>query len=403
MSRIKRIPFSELIVLLCLAVAGLVTIAVVLARSESPEWAYYQGEFRAVVAERFGSVDPASLPRGVQQIWVEDLDRVDRCTTCHQGVLWRGLEDVEQPWSTHPDLETFEHHPVEEYGCTICHGGQGFAVTEVEAHGFVRHWQEPLLSRTIGSEYDPVNPPALLQINCNRCHRYQRSTPGMDYVNAGKALVRDKGCKICHVINGSGGRLGPDLTHEGDKHAEGFDFSNLSTDQLTVFNWHFKHFKSPETVVPDTIMPDMNFQTREALALTMLVMSWRSDEGLPRQYLPGLELVEERTPEEIEKERRMLEGDGAFFVEHSCFVCHGVEAFEIESPTNKGPDLSWAPDDVRTRFGKTVEEFLFEPTGTMEIILGSQIVLTDEQKWQAVEKIMKAYDIVKNREAGEGS
>ena len=68
-------------------------------------------------------------------------------------------------------------------------------------------------------------------------------------------------------------------------------------------------------------------------------------------------------------------------------------------PPTRGPDLSWAPDDVRTRFNKTVEEFLFEPTGTMKIILESQIVLTDEQKWEAIDKIMKAYDIVKNREA----
>ena len=33
----------------------------------------------------------------------------------------------------------------------------------------------------------------------------------------------------------------------------------------------------------------------------------------------------------------------------------------------------------------------------MKIILESQIVLSDEQKWEAVSKIMKAYDIVKNR------
>ena len=93
---------------------------------------------------------------------------------------------------------------------------------------------------------------------------------------------------------------------------------------------------------------------------------------------------------------------GAFFAEHSCFVCHSIEAYDIKSPTEKGPDLSWAPDDVRTRFNKTVEEFLFEPTGTMKIILESQITLTDEQKWEAVEKITQAYDIVKNRAAESG-
>jgi hypothetical protein len=115
-----------------------------------------------------------------------------------------------------------------------------------------------------------------------------------------------------------------------------------------------------------------------------------------------VDLKDELTPEEIEQDLRMREGDGAFFVEHSCFVCHSVEAYGIKSPTEKGPDLSLAPDDVRVRFNKTVEEFLFEPTGTMKIILESQIVLTDEQKWEAVEKITKAYDIVKNR-AAEGA
>ncbi|MCP4203524.1 MAG: c-type cytochrome [bacterium] len=398
MSRIQRIPKRELIVLLIIGLAGVAAVAAVFVREVTPEWKYYQGEFASIVEENLGSVDPSQVPRGIQQIWVEDLDRVDRCTTCHQGMFWTGLEDVEQPWGTHPRLELFRSHPVEEYGCTVCHGGEGYALSAYEGHGYSRHWEEPLLAQPIASEYDPVNPPPLVETNCNYCHRYERSTPGMDYVNRGKEVVRTKGCKICHVINGSGGRMGPDLTHVGDKHAEEFDFSNLATDQLTVFNWHFKHFKSPITVVPESIMPDLNLQSRDALALSMLVMSWRDNEHLPRKYFPGVELKDEQTAAEMERERRMLEGDGAFFVEHSCFVCHSIEAFEIESPTNKGPDLSWAPDDVRTRFSKTVEEFIFEPTGTMEIILGSQIVLTDEQKWEAVNKISKAYDIVKNRE-----
>jgi hypothetical protein len=148
-------------------------------------------------------------------------------------------------------------------------------------------------------------------------------------------------------------------------------------------------------------MPAMNFQSRDAQALAMLAMSWTDDRHLPRAYLPGVDLRDELTEEERARNLRMREGDGAFFVEKSCFVCHSITAFDIKSPTEKGPDLSFAPDDVRTRFGKTVEEFLFDPTGTMKIILESQIVLTDEEKWEAVEKITKAYDIVKNRAADE--
>jgi cytochrome c2 len=396
---IKMLSQREILPVLIASAAVLAVGVAAIISDSTPEWKYYQSEFRTIIAENISDVDPATLPSGIQQIWVEKLDRVDRCTTCHLGINWRGLEDVEQPWTSHPMPAILTSHSIEEFGCTVCHGGQGYALTEHDAHGFVEHWEEPLLSDIAASEYDPRNPPPLHEIKCNFCHRYERSTEGMPYINQAKQFVRDKGCKICHVINGSGGKLGPDLSHEGDKHAEGFDFSNLVSEQLTVFNWHIKHFQSPPTIVPGSIMPEMNFQSTEAQALAMLAMSWRDDSDLPRAFLPGVDLKDEMMPDEVERDRRMREGDGAFFVEHSCFVCHSVKAFDIKSPTDKGPDLSLAPDDVRARFNKTVEEFLFDPTGTMKIILESQIVLSDEEKWQAIEKIMKAYDIVKNRSA----
>jgi hypothetical protein len=393
----KKIELKEIILLIIISALILISGLMIIFKDSTPEWKYYQAEFKTIISEKFGSVDVSTLPSGIQQIWIEELDRVDRCITCHQGINWPGLERVEQPWKTHPNKKLFENHPIDKYGCTVCHGGQGYAVSEYEAHGFIKHWEEPLLGKTIGSEYAPRNPAPLAQTNCNVCHRYERRTSGMDYINHSKTLVRTKGCKICHIINGQGGQLGPDLTYEGEKHAESFDFSNFATETPSIFNWHINHFKSPPSVVPNSIMPEYNFQTKDAIALSMLSMSWRDISYIPKEYIPGFELQEEYTPEELEKERRMREGDGAFFVEKNCFVCHSITAFDIDSPTEKGPDLSFAPDDVRVRFNKTVEEFLFNPSGTMKIILESQIILTDEEKWEAINKITKAYDIVKNR------
>ena len=52
---------------------------------------------------------------------------------------------------------------------------------------------------------------------------------------------------------------------------------------------------------------------------------------------------------------------------------------------------------MRTRFNKTLEEFIFNPTGTMKIIFENQIRLTEAQKWEAINKIRKAYEIVQQR------
>jgi len=146
-------------------------------------------------------------------------------------------------------------------------------------------------------------------------------------------------------------------------------------------------------VSPESIMPEMGFGSREAIALTLLTMSWKKV-NLPPEYYPQsyTALADLPTPEEIEKERQMREGEGAFFVNKGCFVCHSISVFGIESAAKIGPDLSNALEDVQSRFGKTLENFIKEPTGTMSIVLGSQIMLTDSEKVQVVELLTKAYE-----------
>jgi hypothetical protein len=96
-----------------------------------------------------GADQAASIPQGIQQVYVPGLRRADRCTTCHQAVAWRGFEGAEEPWRTHP-VEVLRQHPPERFGCTSCHGGQGWAIDTFEAHGELAHWEEPLLGRYLG-------------------------------------------------------------------------------------------------------------------------------------------------------------------------------------------------------------------------------------------------------------
>src|SRR5512134_601187 len=294
------------------------------------EWRYYQYDFRNQVAEKFGAEKAAAIPSGLQQVWVPALGRADRCITCHQGVSWPGMESADEPYRTHPP-ELLKQHPIEKFGCTSCHGGQGWAVDIDPAHGPIEHWEEPVLGAALGESYSIVdNKRALMQMNCNVCHRYDRETKGADFINLGKQLVREKGCRSCHVINGRGGTIGPDLTYVGDKAPEQYDYGRLSG-QKTSFAWHVAHFKDPRALVQDSVMPNFHFTTKDAQALAMLVQSWRKA-PVPAALVPGAPRTDPQTEGEKEQERQMREGPGAWFVKTGCFVCHSISAYGVKSP-----------------------------------------------------------------------
>ncbi|MGE0461633.1 MAG: c-type cytochrome [Vicinamibacterales bacterium] len=366
---------------------------------QAKDWRFYQMEFKSLVADQFGEEKAADVPSGLQQIWVAELGRADRCTTCHQGVNWKGFEKADHPYRTHPEAP-LKTHPIEEYGCTSCHGGQGWAIETDAAHGQVAHWEEPLLSRSLGEAYTLAgNKNALMQMNCNTCHRYDRETAGAGAINLAKQLVHDKGCRACHVINGYGGTIGPDLTEVGDKAPEQYDFSRLMG-QRTAFAWHVAHFKDPRALSEGTVMPNFNFSTEQAQALSMLVLSWRRHD-VPARYLAGAPRTDPRSPEEAAAEEAMKTGPGRWFVDTGCFVCHSVSALGVKSPAQIGPDLSTAVEDTQSRFGMTVDAFLANPTGTMSVVLSRQIILTPEQKTVAVEKLREAFaEYQKQRAAG---
>ena len=142
----------------------------------------------------------------------------------------------------------------------------------------------------------------------------------MDYINLAKDLVVEKNCQSCHIIDGFGGNIGPNLTYEGDKSHEMFDIhapyyvikdgkpvesGHTIAEEMkkrglpySVFSWHILHFEEPRSITPTSTMPNFGFKKDEILALTMLMMSWRKLD-IPSRYLsnPGkyqmLRLMEE--------------------------------------------------------------------------------------------------------------
>jgi nitric oxide reductase subunit C len=57
----------------------------------------------------------------------------------------------------------------------------------------------------------------------------------------GARLFVLQGCQSCHMINGEGGKVGPDLSHIGSREPD--------------LSWHIKHLKDPASVHPGSAMP----------------------------------------------------------------------------------------------------------------------------------------------------
>jgi len=101
--------------------------------------------------------------------------------------------------------------------------------------------------------------------------------------------------------------------------------------------------------------------------------------------VPGLPA--ELTPEQVADIERAWDGPGKWFVRTGCFSCHAVSVYDVKPLAPVGPDLSIAVEEVRSRFGRSIEEFMNEPTGTMQLVFNELIKLTPEQKAEALRQL----------------
>ena len=219
--------------LIVLVVHGFVFYQQFFNRWEKHQTAYWEqaGSLAKTSAEK-AAVEAHKLQ--IEQIIVTQFgdSRVDRCTTCHIASDDPRFQNHAQPLRTHSysaalgDTEKNgrweRRHKFSEFGCTICHDGQGRGLETFYAHGEDPNWTQPMLGFATQADWNPKYKAKLtgaeyMQANCAQCHT-EESFAGAPLVMRGRQLFFEKACYGCHRIQGlSHGTLGPDLTEVGKR------------------------------------------------------------------------------------------------------------------------------------------------------------------------------------------
>ena len=173
------------------------------------EWRRVQRVYRAQLPVQQADEFNVQL----RQIYAPALRVADRCISCHVGMApgETGIKGKPE-FAAHPDVG---HDPL-QYGCVVCHGGQGRATEKADAHGTAPHWPTPML------------PQRYAYAGCGGCHSHL-AVPNLSQVAHGRALFERNDCLTCHSLDKRGGTLrpggaqgvaGPDLSRAG---GTGFD------------------------------------------------------------------------------------------------------------------------------------------------------------------------------------
>jgi mono/diheme cytochrome c family protein len=287
-----------------LSVILLVLLAIVPAKDHFREWYFFQRQYQSLIRNRPDSAAlarrfQASMQQGnVQQIWLPVLTVTDRCTTCHVALKETSLAGAAQPFRPHPPIP----HSLTEFGCVICHRGQGVATSVGEAHRSSNAWEQPTL------------PAQFVESSCGQCH--EKPMTGTPQLNAGRDTLARYGCVRCHKVASPEGRVmtatdrPPTLTHIAEK---------------TTREWIFAWIRNPQAYASSATMPNFLLSDDEARDISAFLIAQSTKSGQEPLSLP------KTNPEQ----------GSTVYGESFCASCHAMQnAAGLMVGGNLGPELT---------------------------------------------------------------
>lgn len=270
---------------------GIVSVLFLIIMAVSPvkeylrEWRQFQQQYNKYIQTLPQRVTP--VKNGLKQIWVPELDVIDRCTTCHLGLTNPALQDAPQPYTTHPPM----YHQPERFGCTPCHQGQGLATNVEASFGFVENWEKPIFNRPFSES------------SCGTCHSAE-TVSHAPVLNRGKELIQKYNCSGCHSIKDLEKGFTPALNGIGSKISR---------------EWLVRWLAKPSQVSPSTVMPDFPFSDEEVQLLTDFLLNFKEfDNELIMDPLPPA--LKDDIPESLYERGETL------FRTTRCISCHSINS-----------------------------------------------------------------------------
>jgi sulfur oxidation c-type cytochrome SoxX len=312
---------------------------------ESYQTAYFDQARSLAKTDAEKSALDARTP-GVEQIIVTSFGetRIDRCITCHAAMDDPRFKGHAQPISTHPYSAAMgdtqvngkweRRHKFSDFGCTVCHDGQGRGLKTHYSHGEDEFWNEPLAGYVVQANWRKEFQPDLkgkeyMEANCAQCHT-EENFGGTATVDRGRKLFFATNCYGCHKIEGlSDGTLGPDLTEVGKK---------FKTDYI------WESIVDPRANIATSFMPKFNLTKADVKSLSIFLKSRRGvnfAETSLQRYRAALNAKRpsaEETAKQVALQGPALAAHGEKVIsDRACTACHKLR----DRDGGIAPDLSY--------------------------------------------------------------